>query len=86
MAGLFKKLNKFDNYCSDVKISCMRSTILEKLNSKGISRRFVMNRTRKKAMKDTNRPITAKRIVWTARLIFSSLPAERMKVIPPKMI
>lgn len=27
-----------------------------------------------------------KRIVWTAFLIFSSLPAERMKVIPPMMM
>lgn len=45
-----------------------------------------MNLTMKKAMKETKSPMIAKRIVCTAFFIFSSFPAERMKVIPPTMM
>jgi hypothetical protein len=64
----------------------MRSTIREKSRSNGISSSRARNATIKKARKETNNPMIAKRIVCTAFLIFSSFPAERMKVIPPTMI
>ena len=61
---------------SAAKISCMRSMIVEKLSSKGMSRSLLIQETAKNATKVTSSPMMAKRIVWTAFLILSSLPAE----------